>query len=84
MQAFTLSAHAEVAIVSRSIPIEWVERVVSDPDKKERDMDDPNLTHALKRIPEHEERVLRDVYNESANPIRIVTAYFDRTMRNKL
>jgi hypothetical protein len=84
MREFTLSAHAEAVIESRSIPMEWVERVFSGPDKTEPDRDDPELTHALKRIPEHGDRVLRVVYNESANPVRIVTVYFDRTMRNKL
>ena len=84
MKRLALSAHAKTVITERSIQIEWVERVLSDPDKTEPDSDDPGLTHALGRIPEHGDRVLRVVYNASTKPVRIVTAYFDRAMRNKL
>ena len=42
------------------------------------------LRHALARIPERDDRVLRVVYNENVHPWRIVTAYFDRAMRGKL
>ena len=84
MKEPVLSAHAETVISERSIQIEWVERVLSKPDKTESDSDDPDLMHALGRIPEHDNRVLRVVYNASTTPVRIVTAYFDRAMRNKL
>jgi hypothetical protein len=33
---------------------------------------------------EHGGRVLRVVYNGSVKPVRVVTAFFDRTQRNKL
>jgi hypothetical protein len=38
---------------------------------------------ALARIAERAERTLRVVYNASANPPRVVTAYFDRRLRDR-
>ena len=84
MKNYTLSAHAPAVIEERSIELEWIERVLSSPEKTEIHADDPNLSHALGRIPEHGGRVLRVVYNWSVDPVRIVTVYFDRGMRNKL
>ena len=48
------------------------------------DSRDPALLHALGRIAENEGRVLRVVYNPDGEYIRVVTAFFDRTMRGKL
>jgi len=45
---------------------------------------DTELTHALERISEHGNRVLRVVYNASVEPYTVVTAYFDRAMKGKL
>jgi hypothetical protein len=42
------------------------------------------LEHHLGRITEHGNRVLRVVVNKTVRPARVVTLYFDRTMRNKL
>jgi hypothetical protein len=39
------------------------------------------LTHALAKIPECGDRVLRVVYNAYVDPLRVVTAYFDRRER---
>lgn len=83
MLKFVLSAHAETVIAERSIPIAWVEQVLTSPEKTQPDKEDPQLTHALGRIPEHGGRVLRVVYNGVIEPARVVTVYFDRTQRNK-
>jgi hypothetical protein len=83
MLKFDLSAHAKIVIAERSIEMEWLERVLAKPEKIEADRDDPELKHALGRIPEHGNRVLRVVYNGVIRPIRVVTVYFDRTLRNK-
>ena len=58
--------------------------ILERPEKTENDKTDPKLTHALGRISEHGNRVLRVVYNPVIDPITVVTAYFDRAMRNKL
>ena len=84
MLKFDLSAHAKIVIAERSIEMEWLERVLAKPEKIEADRDSPELKHALGRIPEHGDRVLRVVYNGAVRPVRVVTVYFDRTLRNKL
>ena len=80
---YTLSEHAETTIYERGIKPEWIDRALDDPDLSPH-KSDPTLPHVLKRIPENENRVLRVVYNTDKNPINIVTAYFDRTMKGKL
>jgi len=84
MPDFDLTAHARTVIAERSIKEEWLERVFLNPEKVEPDRGDPALQHALGRIPEHGNRMLRIVYNQSVKPFRIVTAYFDRARRDKL
>lgn len=56
----------------------WIVRVLENPDYEEPNLEDPELYKAWKRIPELGERVLCVVYNETIEPWRIVTAYFDR------
>jgi hypothetical protein len=84
MFKYVLSAHAEMVVNERSIRSEWLERILERPEKTDKDKTDPKLTHALGRISEHGNRVLRVVYNPGTDPVTIVTAYFDRAMRNKL
>ncbi len=81
---YTLTAHAAQVISERQISLEWVARTLSDPEKREPDRYDPALRHALARIPERGNRVLRVVYDENVHPWRIVTAYFDRSQKGKL
>jgi hypothetical protein len=57
--------------------------VLGNPDRTEPGKVDPSLTHALGRIPEHGDRVLRVVYNGNVDPPRIVTAYFDRGQKGE-
>jgi len=84
MIAFVLSAHAEVVIANRSIDRKWLEQVLERPERVEADKVDPALKHAIGRISVHRGRVLRVVYNDTVDPRRIVTAYFDRTLRDKI
>jgi len=81
---YELSAHAATVMAERDILVAWVERVLSRPERTEPDSADPELRHAFGRIPERDDRVLRVVYNETISPWRVVTVYFDRTMRGKL
>jgi hypothetical protein len=80
---FELTAHAATVIAEREIDIAWITRTLARPDRTETDRDDPSLTHALARIEERDDRILRVVYNPSVNPLRVVTAYFDRRQRGK-
>jgi hypothetical protein len=50
----------------------------------EGDRDLPNLKHRLGAIEEYGGRVLRVIIDVDVEPVRVVTAYFDRTMRGKL
>jgi len=79
-----LTAHAATVIAEREIDRAWVERVLTTPERTEVDRFDASLSHALGRIEERDQRVLRVVYNASVNPPRVVTAYFDRRQRGKL
>jgi hypothetical protein len=80
---YELTAHAAAVMAERGIELAWVERVLRAPERVHADRTDPTLTHALGRIEEHDQRVLRVVYNASASPPRVVTAYFDRRQRGE-
>jgi len=41
------------------------------------DPEDPRLIHALKTIPEKGFKVLRVIYNESTQPVTVVTVFFE-------
>lgn len=81
---YELTGHAVTVMAEREIPVEWVERVLAQPERTEPDGTDPELQHALGRIPEWGDRVLRVVYNKTREPWRVVTVYFDRGMRGRL
>jgi len=83
LPGYELTDHAAGVIAERDIDITWVVRVLAKPDRTESDRSDPTLTHALGRIAERGDRVLRVVYNALVNPPRIVTIYFDRRQRGK-
>jgi hypothetical protein len=81
---FELSDHARRQLSARKIDLLWLVGVLARPARIETDRRDPTLRHALGRIPENGNRVLRVVYNHTVAPWRIVTVYFDRGMRDKL
>jgi len=58
---YELSAHAVSVMVQREIQEGWVERVLSNPERTGSDATDHFLRHALGRIPERDDRVLRVV-----------------------
>ena len=80
---FELTAHAATVIAERQIHVAWLEFVLTNPERTEADRFDPSLEHALARIPERGDRMLRVVYNPSHKPPKVVTAYFDRRQRGK-
>jgi hypothetical protein len=81
---YKLSRHAQGVLEERELPVARLERVLNAPQRIEPDPDDAELEHCLGRIAEHGNRVLRVVVNKTVRPARVVTLYFDRTMRNKL
>jgi hypothetical protein len=50
----------------------------------EVDRTDPELMHHVGRIKENGNRALRVVFNNSASPVRIVTVYFGRKLKDRL
>jgi hypothetical protein len=84
MVKFEFTTHAQTVATNRAIKNEWITSTLSAPELHLPDREDPELMHALAKIPGHDNRVLRVVYNANAEPVRIVTVYFDRAMRGKL
>ena len=81
---FELPEHAAVVIRERGIRLTWVQHTIETPAKVESDAADPELRHALATVPEFGDRVLRVIYNHSTRPWRIVSVYFDRSMKGRL
>jgi hypothetical protein len=81
---YELSSHAVQRMQDRRIHQTWLDAALSEPDQLEQDQVDPTVTHAFKRIPEMDNRVLRVVYNAVRQPIRVISLYFDRGMKGKL
>ncbi|NVZ10416.1 DUF4258 domain-containing protein [Allochromatium humboldtianum] len=74
---FVLSDHARKRCIRRRISIEWLRAALNHPARLESDAEDESLVHALYAVPERAFRVLRVIYNETREPVVIVTAYFD-------
>jgi hypothetical protein len=74
---FILTDHAIKRCRKRRIEIEWIAATLAHPARTENDSDDSTLVHALLAIPEKGFRVLRVIYNETIDPVTVVTVYFD-------
>ena len=68
----------------RKIPLDWLERVLREPKRVEPDAEDAELQHRLGIIEEYGGRVLRVIIKKDTNPVMVITAYFDRAMRDRL
>ena len=80
---YELTIRAATVMAEREIDAAWLELALIRPERTEADRFDASLVHALRRIPEYGDRVLRVVYNPSHNPPRVVTMHFDRRQRGK-
>lgn len=80
---YLLTKHAQQVLTERGILIDWMERTLSDPQLVMPDPLDPELERRYRQIPEHGGRVLR-VVNTTVDPHRVVSVFFDRTMKGKL
>ena len=81
---YELTQHASDIITEREIQSRWIDLTLENPELVEEDSEDEELEHRFSRIEEYGNRVLRVVFNKRVNPIRIVTVYFDRTMKGRL
>jgi len=80
----TLTEHAKKVLEEREIPLEWLERALNEPALCQPDPDDASLERRYRFIPEFGGRVLRVVVDPSVEPVRVVSVFFDRSMRGKL
>ena len=80
----TYTLHARHVMEEREISSEWVERAVSAPERRTRDPHDEAVERFYVRVPERGGRVLRVVVNTDAHPWRVVSAFFDRSMKGEL
>jgi hypothetical protein len=53
------------------------------PDMVEPDREDPELEHRLGFLPELDNRILRVIVSKN-EPIRVITAFLDHSMKGKL
>ena len=76
--------HARDVIAERGIHLAWVEATLREPQLREPDPNDPMVERFYRRIPDYGNRVLRVAVNTQVAPWRIVSVFFDRTMKGKL
>ena len=81
---YTLTEHAKKVLTEREIPLGWLERALNKLVLREPDPDDAALQRRYRPIPVFEGRVLRVVVNATVEPVRVVSVFFDRSMRGKL
>jgi len=81
---YELTNHAKKALAEREIPVEWLERTLGAPELTLPDPDDPEVERRFRKIPEFGGRVLRVAVNTTVEPVRIVSVFFDRTMKGQL
>jgi len=74
---YTLTEHAKKRCSKRKIPDNWIQNAVDHPYRIEADPEDGSLVHALWPVPEKGFRLLRVIYNETVDPVLVVTAYFE-------
>ena len=76
--------HAAHAMAERNIPDDWVESAVTEPSLRAPDPNDPEVERFYRRVPEYGDRVLRVAVNTRVTPWRVVSVFFDRSMRGAL
>ena len=81
---YELTSHAKEALVERGISVAWLERTLREPESKKPDPNDPEVERRYRKIPEFGVRVLRVAVNTTVEPERVVSVFFDRSMKGKL
>ena len=76
------SSHAEQVMSERAIILEWVYDTVQNPELRTMDDHDLEVEKFFKSIPGRNGRVLRVAVNTHSKPWVVVTAFFDRAMRD--
>jgi len=81
---YQMSKHARDALEERQTPIDWMERALENAALIVPSAADAALESRLLPIAEFGNRILRVVVNKDAAPVRVISVYFDRTMKGKL
>ena len=79
---YSTTRHAADVIARRAIDSAWISLAITSPTRSEKDPIDPSLTHHLRRIPDFGNRVLRVIFDANVVPPRVITVYFDRTVKD--
>lgn len=80
---FTYTVHAAEMLLDRQLERAWVGGTVLSPEAVEPDPNHPERIRAFRALPERDGRVLRVVYVQEAESIRIVTLFLDRGRRRR-
>lgn len=81
IDGYIFSKHAQFQIQERKIKTPWIQETLNNPDQIIPFADDHGNTHYLKQIEEFGNRYLRVVVNQTVEPNRIVTLFFDRRIK---
>ena len=81
---YELTQHAQKVLEERGISIEWMERTLFQPELVLPDAEDKAVERYFRKIPEFGGRVLRVAVNTKVEPVRVVSIFFDRTIKGKL
>ena len=81
---YELTQHAQKVMEERNIAIKWMERTLFQPELVLPDIEDNTVERYFRKIPEFGGRVLRVAVNTKVEPVRVVSIFFDRTMKGKL
>jgi aminoglycoside phosphotransferase len=81
MMKYTFSKHAKSMIQERKIRLEWIHHTLDMPDFIETRSD--GNQHYFKKIIDFGSRYLHIVINDSVNPNKIVTLFFDRGVKEE-
>ncbi len=79
MVDYQFSKHASEMLRERNLREEWVSHVIEQPEAAQARED--GTVHYVRAIEEAGERYLRVVVNPNVSPQRIVTVFFDRSLR---
>ena len=82
--AYRMTQHAADVASRRGIQSDWIERTLDAPGRIEPDRRDPALVHHVRQIEEFGGRALRVVFDPTVLPVRVVTVYFDRSVKDPL
>ena len=81
--AYVLTEHARAALRERIISVELLEHVLMHPALRRPDRADADLENWYASVPGGDGRVMKVVLAPDS-PLRVVTVYYDRSMRGQL